>query len=387
MFEPVSSYQASFGGRLGLQQRVLPVYRAPFCEALAAACSGGLSVFAGRPLPVEAIETTDRLSVAHLTLGSNRQLFDPSSPFYLCWQAGLLDWLESWQPDALIVEANPRYRSTPAAIGWMHARRRPVIGWGLGAPQPRGLLASWRQRSWPRFLRQFDPQTDALIAYSQRGAEQYRALGFPTERVFVAPNAVALRPAAPPPPRMPAFDGRPVVLFIGRLQARKRLDHLLLACAALPASRQPRLIIVGDGPERASLQALADQVYPAAEFPGARHGPDLEPFFAVADLFVLPGTGGLAIQQAMAHGLPVIVAQGDGTQDDLVRPENGWLISPGDPAALITALHSALADAVRLRQMGLEAYRMVTEDINLERMVATFVQASVLVTDRKESSP
>ena len=49
---------------------------------------------------------------------------------------------------------------------------------------------------------------------------------------------------------------------------------------------------------------------------------------------MLPGTGGLAVQQAMAHGLPVIVAQGDGTQDDLVRPENGWQIPPDDLAAL-----------------------------------------------------
>ena len=42
--------------------------------------------------------------------------------------------------------------------------------------------------------------------------------------------------------------------------------------------------------------------------------------FAGADLFVLPGTGGLAVQEAMSYALPVIVAKGDGTQEDLVRP-------------------------------------------------------------------
>jgi hypothetical protein len=85
----------------------------------------------------------------------------------------LLDWLEAWQPDVLIVEANPRYRSTPAAVRWMHARRRPVLGWGLGAPPITGPLAAWRERSRRKFLLALD----GLIAYSQRGADEYRRLG------------------------------------------------------------------------------------------------------------------------------------------------------------------------------------------------------------------
>ena len=96
---------------------------------------------------------------------------------------------------------------------------------------------------------------------------------------------------------------------------------------------KPRLVIVGDGPERAKLESLAKEVYPSAEFVGTKHGAELTPYFAEADLFVLPGTGGLAVQEAMAHGLPVIVAKGDGTQDDLVRAGNGWQIPPEDYSA------------------------------------------------------
>jgi glycosyltransferase involved in cell wall biosynthesis len=92
-----------------------------------------------------------------------------------------------------------------------------------------------------------------------------------------------------------------------------------------------------------------------------------------ADLFVLPGTGGLAIQEAMSYGLPVIVAQGDGTQDDLVRAENGWQVPPDDFEALIAAMKDALSDVARLRRMGEESYRIVKEEINIEKMVDTFV--------------
>ena len=360
-----------FTGRVGLQQRVLPAYRAPFFDRLAEACTGGLSVFAGAPRRDEAIRTASRLDTATLHPARNLHFLSPSHPLYLCWQAGILRWLKRWDPDVLVVEANPRYPATRLAVRWMRARGRPVIGWGLGAPPPAGSLAPLRRRGRASFLRRFD----ALIAYSQRGAEAYRALGFPPQRVYVAPNAAAPRPSAPPPERPPAFSGRPTVLFVGRLQTRKRIDLLLRACASLPSPLQPRLWVIGEGPAQADLQTLAERIYTRAEFPGAVHGAELAPYFAGADLFVLPGTGGLAVQEAMAYGLPVIVAQGDGTQEDLVRAGNGWLVPPDDLPALTETLREALSDPARLRRMGVESYRIVAEESNVESMVGVFVRA------------
>jgi glycosyltransferase involved in cell wall biosynthesis len=127
---------------------------------------------------------------------------------------------------------------------------------------------------------------------------------------------------------------------------------------------------------------LAKEIYPSAEFIGARHGVELKPYFMEADLFVLPGTGGLAVQEAMSYGLPVIVAQGDGTQDDLVRRENGWQIPPpsGNFDALLSTIKDALSDVARLRRMGEESYRIVKEEINIEKMADVFVQALKSVT-------
>ncbi len=79
---------------------------------------------------------------------------------------------------------------------------------------------------------------------------------------------------------------------------------------------------------------MADQIYPSAEFAGDRRGDELADLFQQADLFVLPGTGGLALQQALGFALPAIAAEGDGTQADLVRPENGWLVQPGSLESL-----------------------------------------------------
>ncbi|MCK6540577.1 MAG: glycosyltransferase family 4 protein [Anaerolineales bacterium] len=356
-----------FPGKLALQQRVLPAYRVPFFDLLASACDGGMSLFTGLPRANEGITVADKLQVAGYTPGRNIHLFGGS--FYLCYQKGLLDWLEEWDPDALIVEANARYLSTPAAVRWMRERDRPVIGWGLGFPPLSGPLAGFRERRRLSFLSQFD----AMIAYSRRGADEYAREGFPVDYLFVAHNSVSPSPTWELPERPPSFtDGQPCVLFVGRLQARKNVDLLLGACAEI---QNVRLVIVGDGPERESLERLAEEIYPFAEFAGARHGAELKAYFEEADLFVLPGTGGLAVQEAMSYGLPVIVAQGDGTQDDLVRRGNGWQIPSDDYDALVSTMKDALSDAARLRRMGEESYRIVKEEINIERMVETFVTA------------
>jgi glycosyltransferase involved in cell wall biosynthesis len=358
-----------FPGKLALQQRVLPTYRASFFDLLASACDGGMGLFTGSPRPVEGITVAKELQVASYKLGKNIHLLGGS--FYLCYQGGLMDWLKEQNPDALIVEANPRYLSTPAAVRWMHKQNKPVIGWGLGAP----LVSGFRERGRIAFLRQFD----AMLAYSQRGADEYARQGFPLDYLFVAHNSVSPSPTWGMPVRPDTFDERPCILFVGRLQSRKNVDLLLDACAEI---QNVRLVIVGDGPERVTLESLAKEIYPSAQFIGSKHGAELKPYFTEADLFVLPGTGGLAVQEAMSYGLPVIVAQGDGTQNDLVRKENGWQVLADDFDALVSTMRDALSDVMRLREMGRESYRIVREEINIERMVETFVMALNTLTGK-----
>ena len=356
-----------FNGKLGLQQRVLPSYRVPFFDLLAGHCEGGMSLFAGQARAVEMIAGGTTQIAKHVEADNLHLL---GGPFYFCYQRGFINWLEDWDPDALIMEANPRYLASPSAVSWMHKRGRKVLGWGLGFPSPNGRGAGVRAA----FLHQFD----GMIAYSQRGADEYAALGFPSESIFVAHNSVSPAPTEAIPARPSTINLQPTILFVGRLQARKRVDSLLRACAEINSA--PRLLIVGDGPERESLESLTREIYPSTEFIGAKHGAELKPYFEQADIFVLPGTGGLAVQEAMSYGLPVIVAKGDGTQDDLVREENGWQIEPENYAALVSTMKNALSDIARLREMGKESYRIVSEEINIDKMAETFITALNVIT-------
>ncbi|MFQ5942229.1 MAG: glycosyltransferase family 4 protein [Anaerolineales bacterium] len=353
--------KAQFEGRLAIQQRVLPGYRVAFFDTLASRCTEGLSLYAGTPRKSESIQPADRLETAQLWPARNLHIL--GGPLYFCLQRGLMQWIQEWDPQALILEANPRYFSNRRALDWMHRKGRPVVGWGLGVGRMRNR--------WKSYLRRFD----ALIAYSSHGAEGYRSAGVPTERVFTAPNATT----GPPPELQPrTISNPPRVLFVGRLQERKRVDLLLKACRA--QSMEPELWIVGDGPARAGLERAAAKEYPETKFLGAQYGEALADIFQEADLFVLPGTGGLAVQQAMSYGLPVIVAEADGSQKDLVSADNGWLIPPGDLEVLTATLSEALENVGRLPKMGTASHRIVTERVNIEVMTEVFLEALNQVT-------
>ena len=348
---------------IGLMQRVCAGYRVPLFDTLAGVLPGGLDLFAGDPRPDEMIDTSQRPAQARLTRAENIHLF--SGKYYFCIQRNVLAWLSETDPQALIMEANMRYLSSPAAAKRMHRMDRPVIGWGLGTGSTGGTLLR-------RHLKMFD----ALITYSSTGKQSYIEAGFPAERIFTACNAAAPRPTRPRPERLSrGYDGSPIVLYVGRLQKRKRLDLLMQACASQPEALRPRLWIVGDGPIREELETAAAALFPQTEFFGALYGEELMTRFDRADLFCLPGTGGLALQQAMASALPLIAAEADGTQADLVRPENGITVTPGDLDELTGAITGLLSDPVKLRKMGAESFRIVRDEINLEAMASVFAEA------------
>lgn len=356
--------------RLALQQRVFAAYRRAFFEQLALSATGGFGLFAGDAKAAEHIAQAECLTNGTFVNGENRHY--GAGKFYFLRQPGLRAWLKQFKPDVLIVEANARYLSTPAAIRQVHYQGGKVIGWGLGSPEVRGpgsrLLLNARSR--------LHDSLDAIITYSSQGAQEYISAGFASERVFIAPNAAVPRPDQAPPNREAAYqEGKPTLLFVGRLQERKRVDLLIKACARLPETLQPELWIVGDGPERADLEGFARKQYPSTRFTGALYGEQLAEVFRQADLFILPGTGGLSLQEAMSHGLPVMAAEGDGTQKDLVRDSNGWLLKPGSLDDLTDKLTEALTDPAALRAKGRASFAIVRDEVNIGNMVAVFEQA------------
>jgi glycosyltransferase involved in cell wall biosynthesis len=356
-----------FTGRVAILQHWLAPYRVPFFDLLASRCTGGLSIAAGHDFEGRPSHANE-LRVARFKPLVNRRWLP--GRFEFVTQQGVADWLDGWKPDVLVATINPRMLSVPRACRWMRRHGGHVIGWGLGgmAVQP-GLAMSLRRMLRRPLLRRFD----RVIAYGTRASHEYAAMGFPVNRIAIAFNSTRYRPAGPPPLRPDSFVGRPRIAFVGQVSVPKRIDLLLHACAAMPPDRSPELVVVGDGPARADAERLAATLHPQTRFIGDLRGEALSAVLNEVDLFVLPGMGGLAIQEAMAHALPAIVAEGDGTQFDLIRPENGWHVRPNDLDHLVSTMREALTDPKRLRRMGEASYRIVREQINVQTMVDTFI--------------
>jgi glycosyltransferase involved in cell wall biosynthesis len=360
--------------RVGIQQRVLPAYRAAFFDSLARALPGKLTVFAGTPGAREGIGQAQSLRRAEWIRAANRTI--GAGRLSALRQGGWREWVEAADPELLILEANPRYLSNASLMRWMNRRGRPAIGWSLG---PVGYPAPLR--GW---VRSFYQKFSALIVYGRNGADAFRKFGIPGAKIFVAPNAVEsdtaekllVRPRAREEARARlGLDSRPAVLFVGRLQKRKRVDSLLRACAKLG----------GAWPDRARRARAAAEMFPSARFTGEMRGEALGGCFLAADLFILPGTGGLALQEAMLYGKPVAAAEADGSQRDLIREgENGWMLPPGDEEELLRVLREALADPQRLERMGAASRALVRKTATMDKMVEGFLSAMRFVMGRTE---
>lgn len=162
--------------------------------------------------------------------------------------------------------------------------------------------------------------------------------------------------------------GRPVILFASKLQARKRCVDLVDACLELAQSsspeRVPYLLIVGDGEERATLEARAQQAAPGSiRFLGFRNQTELPRFYDLCNVFVLASVDepwGLVVNEVMNAGRPVIVSDQVGCHRNLVRNGgNGYVVKAGDARALADALRAVLAGERTWQSMGARSLEMI----------------------------
>jgi glycosyltransferase involved in cell wall biosynthesis len=220
-----------------------------------------------------------------------------------------------------------------------------VHGWAFSASSGLvSVLYRWADRLMA-------PLTTLTICVAER--ERTSGLAARTciaERTVVIPNAVDLD-AVPPARR---DGGRPLIVAVGRLAEPKDALTLVRALAGV-RGRPFTALLVGDGPDRASLEAEVSRLglQDAIALTGTRD--DVPELLARADVFALSSRSEgapLSILEAMAAGLPVVSSRVGGVPELVVDGETGLLVPPGDPAAMAAALGRLLADAGLRRRLG-----------------------------------
>jgi teichuronic acid biosynthesis glycosyltransferase TuaC len=211
-----------------------------------------------------------------------------------------------------------------------------------------------------------------VLANSQGIAELARGLGARETRVVrlgANPPALNPNPTTAPKPTPP-----PALVTVGHLVARKRHADVMRALAVL-SDRHPtlRYVIVGEGPERPALEALAARlgISERVELCG-----QLDPASALArmrrcTLFAMPSTEeafGVAYIEAMAAGLPAIGCRGEPGPEEIAKAGDGFvLVPPGDIERLSQRMDELLSDRERLREAGRRARATVAANFTWER--------------------
>jgi phosphatidylinositol alpha-mannosyltransferase len=153
-------------------------------------------------------------------------------------------------------------------------------------------------------------------------------------------------------------DGTPNVLFVGRLEDRKGLPHLLKAFRLIRKSgMECRLLIVGSGPqEREARRYVLTRGLQNVEFLGRVSDAEKAQLFKTADVFVSPATGresfGVVLLEAMAAGAPIVCSDIHGYKGVVHRDQQAILVPPHDAKALAAGIAGLLADPEMRARMG-----------------------------------
>jgi len=242
---------------------------------------------------------------------------------------------------------------------------------GLGAAS--GMIWRWMSRVHQRASLTLAPSSAAVEDLRRLGVERIRrwARGVDIERFNQRHRCHQLRSSLAP-------RGEVVVGYVGRL-CREKQVHLLAPLASLHGVR---VVIVGDGSERARLQHML----PTAIFTGMLGGAELSRYMASLDIFVHAGVNETfcqAIQEAMAAGVAVVAPAAGGPLDLVQHGTTGLLWHHDSPDSLVEAVRELVADEDRRTAMGHAARRAVswrTWPLMVDELVGHYADAACRTT-------
>lgn len=238
---------------------------------------------------------------------------------------------------------------------------------------------------------------DGVVCVSAAQAAVVRAAGVPAARISIIHNAIGDEAFVPPDsryatlvrrmfPEMP----RAIVAAVGRLSAEKGFE-VLVDAAALARQRNPGLgfMLFGDGPQRSALERRIVERGLARHFILAGFHADVCHFLPHADLLAMPSyTEGLpvALLEAFAAGLPVVATAVGGIPEVVTDGVNGYLVAPGDAAALAERI-VCLAHSPARQAMGAEGRRLVRAEFSTAAQAAAYQRRFEEVLRRGAGQP
>ena len=317
-------------------------------------------------------DSTEQVPFSRVTLSDSKEGIRQKAMYFRLKQV-----LETFQPAAIAVP------------GWSSGLAIAAIRWALGARVPVVLMSAsqevdfervyWKEAIKKRIL----SQCSAAIVGGKPHREYLRKLGMPKEKISVGYDVVdneyfaAKSESVKSNPQAREQFNLPPQYFLcsARFIVKKNLPRLLhayrhfldTAGAQSYAHSGWNLVILGDGEQRAEVEALTQELGLAEQvhLVGFRQIDELPAFYALAGAFILPSTTeqwGLVVNEAMASGLPVLVSDRCGCASDLVEDgRNGFTFDPYDINALADLMGKIASDHCDRSAMGRASQEIISQ--------------------------
>lgn len=293
-------------------------------------------------------------------------------------QHDVIAHVKSIRPDVVVSASQVGNLTTWRLMGLKRRLGFRLAAWQCGYEYHHGHLKS---RLLAKYLRGFDYH----LAYHTNAKQYALSHGAAADQIAVMHNtlneaAIAITSRAEAEQqiaqRHPDIGRRKIILYVGAVLKEKRLDDIAQALSLIEPHNYV-FLLVGDGHYLPELQARyasrQDIVFAGRVVDG------VGAYFDAADVFVLPGTGGLALNEAMAHGLPIVSGYADGSADDLViTGHNGIRLQTSSVAELATSLQKILNNEAQRTLMGSRSRQLLLErfsfDAFLDRICRSVAQ-------------
>ena len=261
-------------------------------------------------------------------------------------------------------------------------------------PFPQEIIQDFLKNAVHRWLRDFMQKCQHIIIPSESLRDiLVRDYGL-HERYSVIPTGTNLEPFLNADGKAlraeKGWQKETVLISVGRLAPEKNWETLIQAFAKVHAEHPgARLVLIGDGSARQSLEALAAEIGIAdrVTFTGPIPFEEIPRYLKAADLFAFASvteTQGIVTMEAMAAGLPVVAVDGPGTRDIVQNGKQGYLVK-NDPDALAKKLNQLLSDSQRIKRFSNQALKRAKMfDVNQlsKQMLSVYEQA---IQDKKDN--
>ena len=365
--------------------RFVPEYRRPILKKLNDRLNGRLIVCAGSSHDTSFRNSSNSpptgyksIQLKNRWIGGHKALIQSVKPVIEC------------NPVVILAEESPRTISLPWLLNIAKRKRIGTLLWGHFSSNQR----KFSERSLPdRYRIAMAKGVNGCVCYTHQIAELIEPY-ISNEACFVAPNTLdtnklfrlkrelASERKQAVRSRLGLPENGKTVVFVGRLIKEKRVEVLLDLHKSLSTVGNATLVIIGDGPERAKLEARIQHERLTNIFMLGRISEleDSAPWIYASDVMVCPGYVGLNVNHAFCLGLPIVTCKSPDPRIRYHSPEiaylqpgmNGMMAEYGDLNALVNATQTVLKKQV---DFSLHAYEYAQSHLQLDRMIDGLVQA------------